>query len=328
MLKGAGTLLLMALLTAFQAIAGERDTAADLPLGDRHVSPEPRPGHVFACRHTFNSGADIIGGWLHGDTWTPDGKPTVSGQLMWPFALFHLEFDRDAMIVTSNGLPIDVPTGSFPMASDDPARFFDLEPYAIQARRLRFAIPRAPFPAEAPNCLPGGMIGFTITGVAFYGALDEGGRDAQAHHVLDGCGGRPQREGHYHYYGASPCLPGSDGNVLVGWALDGFPILGMRDATGRVLTNADLDACHGRREYVQIGVMIYGYAYRLTREFPYTLGCFTGDVSGATLHAIRLGIGGSPQPVQQSGVVATGAATSTAAATGHTYPQQPYNYVP
>ena len=39
--------------------------------------------------------------------------------------------------------------------------------------------------------------------------------------------------GQYHYHSASPCLPGARENALVGWALDGYPILGMRDAQAR-----------------------------------------------------------------------------------------------
>lgn len=279
-------------------------------------------GHVFACRHTFDTeSTEIVGGWLHGDTWAPGDKPIISGQLMWPFALFHLEFDRDAIIVTSNGLPIDEPTGEFPMESDDPDRLFDMHPYSIQPQRLKFAIPRAPFPVDRPKCLPSGMIGFTITGVAFYSALDSSGRDAAAHELLDGCGGRPQRDGHYHYYGASPCLPGSGENVLVGWALDGFPILGMRDSTGHLVTNADLDACHGRREYVEVGTMTYGYTYRLTREFPYTVGCFKGDVPASTPYAIRQGLGALPGPVDLRASVAPTMSRSTAKIGEQIYPQ-------
>lgn len=321
MLRGAGRILLIAAIGVSSAFAGDTDFV-DLPLGDGAVSLEPAAGHVFACRRAFDpQGQDLGVGWVHADDWTPSQKPIVSGRSMWPLALFHLAFDGESVVVDSNGLPIDVPTGAFPMDADDADWIFDPAPYAILPQRLHFEIPRAPFPADRPGCLPAGMIGFTITGVAFYSAIDSRGRDAAAHELLDFCSGRPTRQGHYHYYGASPCLPGSDRNALVGWALDGFPIMGLRDASGRLLTNSELDECHGRREFVQIGPLIYGYAYRLTREFPYTLGCFRGAVRNGTLHAIRSGLGPRPQPVQQSGSVLPTVSTSTAHVTDDTHPQ-------
>jgi len=139
------------------------------------------------------------------------------------------------------------------------------------------------------------MIAITTTGVAIYSALDDAGRDAAAHEIQDVCDGHPQGKGQYHYHSASPCLPGAESNRVVGWALDGYPILGMQDANGKRLTDADLDACHGRTETVQVGDRTYDYAYRLTREYPYTLGCFHGEVQRSTRRAIRQAMGPPPQ---------------------------------
>ncbi len=72
----------------------------------------------------------------------------------------------------------------------------------------------------------------------------------------------------------------------MGWALDGYPILGLKDAQGRWRTSADLDACHGRAEPVQVNGHLFHYAYRFTREYPYTLGCFTGDLLAGTQQSI------------------------------------------
>jgi hypothetical protein len=77
--------------------------------------------------------------------------------------------------------------------------------------------------------------------------------------------------------------------------LDGYPILGMRDVQGKRLTNTDLDACHGRAETVAVGGRTYAYAYRLTREYPYTLGCFVGEVQRRTLQDIRRSMGPPPR---------------------------------
>jgi hypothetical protein len=123
-----------------------------------------------------------------------------------------------------------------------------------------------------------GMIGVALNGVAIFNALDAGGRDAVAHEVQDACSGHPQMSGEYHYHGPSACLPNESGNeVLIGYALDGFGIYSLYDANGRELTNADLDDCHGRVSEVEWdGKRAVMFHYVLTREYPYTVGCFRG----------------------------------------------------
>ncbi len=63
---------------------------------------------------------------------------------------------------------------------------------------------------------------------------------------------------------AAPLRPTTAHSLPVGDAPDGYPILGMRDADGALITNADLDACHGRHENVTVDGRSYDYAYRLT----------------------------------------------------------------
>ena len=51
----------------------------------------------------------------------------------------------------------------------------------------------------------------------------------------------------------------------------------MYDDKGKELTNADLDECHGRvSRVVWDGKEASMYHYVLTREYPYTVGCFRG----------------------------------------------------
>jgi len=96
--------------------------------------------------------------------------------------------------------------------------------------------------------------------------------------VQDLCNGYPQMRGRYHYHGPSPCLPNETANeTLIGYAIDGFGIYRMYDAHGRQLTDADLDACHGRTSKVTWnGARRRIYHYVMTREYPYTVGCFRG----------------------------------------------------
>jgi len=263
-----------------------------LPLGDGHVSDHPAAGNVFACATTFRTAAARhAGDWIQGDTWDPSRKPHVAGRVTWPEASFTATLTGAVIAIRDNGLPVGEPTGIFPIASSDPAYRYDTNPNAIAPQDLSFDIPARPARAPTPACLPMGMIGFTTTGVAIYSALDDAGRDAAAHEVQDACDGHPQGKGQYHYHSASPCLPGADGSADVGFALDGYPILGMRGADGALLTNEDLDACHGRAESVTVDGRHFDYAYRMTREYPYTLGCFTGLVQPATRQAIRREMG-------------------------------------
>lgn len=280
----------LAALAVRPALAHE--ASVELPVGDGHVTDHPQAGNVYACRMNFRGGgARHTGDWFHGDTWNPAEKPHVKGEVYWPQASISMKASGDDMEVQSNGLPVKEPTGKFPISPSDPAYQYDTNPNAVKEQSLSFSIPLYPVEASEPSCLGMGMIGFTVTGVALYNALDDAGRDAAAHEVQDICDGHPQGRGQYHYHSSSPCLPGATENKLVGWALDGYPIFGMKDASGKLITNADLDACHGRAEKITIDGRAYDYAYRLTREYPYTLGCYHGQLRRETLRAIHQGMG-------------------------------------
>jgi hypothetical protein len=279
------------LLTGF--LSGLSVVQADeLPVGDGKVTDHAVAGNVYACETTFRGGgAQHTGPWFHGDTWDPDAKPHVKGRVMWPQAVFAVMPSGARLAISGNGLPVGQPTGVFPIGRDDPVYRYDTNPNAIATLNLSFTFPATPQRAATPGCLPMGMIGFTVTGVALYNALDAAGRDAAAHEVQDLCDGHPQGRGQYHYHSSSPCLPGAEGDGVIGWGLDGYPILGMGDGRGGLLSNADLDACHGRAETVSVDGRRYDYAYRLTREYPYVMGCFAGVVPDGTQQAIRRGMG-------------------------------------
>ncbi|GGM22098.1 YHYH protein [Deinococcus aerophilus] len=283
------------LLTCAQAHGGATTSStsvSELPVGDGHVTDTPQVGNVYSCSTTFRTGgARHVGDWFHGETWNPLEKPHVQGEVFWPEAWLKLSATQTLLNVQGNGLPVNQPTGSFPIARTDPVYAYDTNPNPITQVDLNFDIPLEPVRAAQPGCLGLGMIGFTLTGVAFYNALDDAGNDAAAHEVQDLCNGHPQGKGQYHYHSSSPCLPGADSNAVVGWALDGYPILGMRDAGGTLLTNAALDACHGRAESVNVDGRTYDYAYRLTPEYPYLLGCYTGEVRSETTRDIRSSLG-------------------------------------
>ena len=239
----------------------------------------------MACRMGpgRGGGAQHAGRWIHGDTWDLTEKTHVRGKVMWPEAQFAITETRGRarrLAPHQGQWPAgEDPTGTFPVSPDDPAFQIDRNPNSIEAQNIVLTLPAEPRAlASAPSCVPMGMIGVALNGVAIFNALDDGGRDAVAHEVQDLCNGHPQMRGEYHYHGPSPCLPGETGDEkLIGYALDGFGIYSIYDANGTELTDADLDACHGRVSPVMWnGKREAIYHYVLTREYPYTIGCFSG----------------------------------------------------
>ena len=64
---------------------------------------------------------------------------------------------------------------------------------------------------------------------------------------------------------------------MLGYAIDGFGIYGPRGQDGKMLTNKNLDECHGTTSKVWWdGKYVKMYHYVLTAQFPYSIGCFRG----------------------------------------------------
>jgi hypothetical protein len=256
-------------------------SALALPLGDGHVGSAPQEGWVDSCITQFPpaGGASREGPWIHGATWDATAKIAVRGAVRWPQASYSAQISGGQRVISTNDLPVGFTTGIFPIQAADPAFAYDRNPNTIRAQSVRFALPIQPAAASVPGCLGLGPIGVLTDGVLLYNGLDAEGRDAVAHELQDSCGGHPDMRGEYHYHEVSPCLlqKASGTSTLVGYALDGFGIYVERDASGALLTDADLDACHGRTSMVTWdGRQVSVYHYVATEEYPYTVGCFRG----------------------------------------------------
>lgn len=253
-----------------------------IPLGDGKVTTSPRVGYVYACQTTFGGGGSAGSSpWISGASWDFTAKPTVQGSVTWPNAHVTIARQGAQRVVTANNLPLH-PTGTFPIQRTDPAYKYDGNPNSILAQTILLTLPADPTAAASPSCVPQGMIGFTTSGAALYNALDAAGRDAAAHEVQDACSGHPQMSGQYHYHSLSTCIADSAGSAgrhsdLVAYALDGYGIYGMHGESGELLSNSDLDACHGHTHaIVWDGQTVVMYHYHMTREYPYSVGCFHG----------------------------------------------------
>ena len=284
------TLCVLAALGGGAFAAGSKQ----LPLGDGKISAGPRAGYVYSCGTGGGAGGAFADGpWIHGATFDLDAKTSVQGAVSWPAHRLTITVAGGAIHITTNDLPSHT-TGSFPIASGDPAYLYDRNPNSIRAQAFDVKLPLSPKAAASPSCLPGGPIGVLLSGAYLFDALDGEGRDAVAHEVQDHCAGHPQQGGAYHYHDLSPCVysgPPGRQSSLVGYALDGYPIYGPLGAGGKVLSNSDLDACHGTTGPVILrGKKVTIYHYVATAEYPYTLGCFRGT----PVHAG--GVVGGPPP--------------------------------
>lgn len=278
-LTGLIALDALSIAVALSAGSGNAIDLARLPLGDGKVSDAPQRGYVYACSQPVsNLGAFRQGPWIRGDkSFDLTAKAVVDGSVSYA-SVFNQTLETTALRLTGNGLPSH-PTGIYPIAATDDAYQFDRNPNRVRELTLDYRLPANPVIAARPSCLPGGAIGVMLSGAVLYNALDAGGRDALAHETQDACHGHPDPRGVYHYHSRSPCVEDrpSGQPTLLGYALDGYGIYSAYDTDGQPLTNADLDACHGRTSEVEWrGQRVKTYHYVATLEYPYTLGCFTG----------------------------------------------------
>lgn len=252
-----------------------------LPVGDgKYVTSGAKKGYVYACSQYAQNlandpgGADVRGPWFTSNNTEYDisKKVHVAGEVDWMGA-FSNTVSGNTRTIVSNDLPLDHPTGTFPIAASDPAYSYDRNPNNISAQSLTYALRAKPSYGN-PNCA-GGQVGVMLTGVALFSAFDAGGRDAGAWEVQDDCGGHPQSSGEYHYHTLSSCIEDTSVHDVIGFALDGFPITGPKVGTGNILTTDDLDECHGITSQITLdGKDVTMYHYVMTQDFPYSISCY------------------------------------------------------
>ena len=266
-------------LATGDAASGKVSLAA-LPLDDYYYTTGPKVGWIYTCQQNFGGqGPSTNGPWIDAAANSFDllTKSVVEGAVSWA-SHFSAKVSGATRNVTGNGLPSHA-TGIYPISASDPAHQYDMNPNSIASQSIADAIPANPKVAATASCANMGPIGVMLTGAQLYNALDALGRDAVAHEVLDKCSGHPDQSGTYHYHSLSSCMkdPGTGHSNLLGYALDGFGIYGVRGTNGKALTDASLDACHGHTHaIVWNGKTVTMYHYHMTYEYPYSIGCFRG----------------------------------------------------
>ncbi len=257
--------------------------SSKLPLGDGNVSTSPRKGYVYSCTTSFRGGgAEHAGPWINSakKTWNLKTKVAVQGSVYWPKAQYTMIVKDGTRTLTTNDLPEGYPTGTFPIASTDPAFQYDSNPNHIGTQSVTYKLPGSPTKAAQPSCTGLGAIGVLSDGVLLFNGLDAAGRDAVAHETQDKCNGHPDGQEEYHYHNVPSCIRSraKSSSTLVGYAIDGYGIYVERDSKGSLPTNSDLDVCHGRTSTVMWnGKKTKIYHYDATLEYPYTVGCYHGE---------------------------------------------------
>jgi hypothetical protein len=259
--------------------------------------------------NTFE-GFNITGGfyttpgtpWINGQDVIVSDIPYVEGEVDWA-SEFKTWVDNGVRYFTGNGLP-NHPTGAFPLtpssqpaypyyaALPDPfgvypnAAYLPIEPYD-----LYMEVPANPIYSNTPTAISELTIAIaTQTGATFHVnlALTNDPNpyvDPIAGLPMDQCWGHPVMMA-YHYHGYSwKCFPNqgdeNEHSPLFGYALDGFGVFGPRGDEGKLLTNEDLDECHGHISKIDWdGILSDKYHYHLNNEYPYGPGCFRGTQIG------------------------------------------------
>ncbi len=214
-------------------------------------------------------------------------------------SVFSMTTDANYRYFKGNGLPT-TPMGIFPVQSGTAAYPYysalpgGTDPRTGQDYSSAAAISISPYDLTSTlplnpvvtgfNPINSLIVGITLTGAVWHAeyANDSSGNWYSPINAVptDQCFGHPYSQ-QYHYHAYSwKCFPnqGSSGaSPLFGYALDGFGIYGPRGEDGQMITNAQLDQCHGHVAPVEWNGKVQAiYHYHLNREYPYSVGCFRG----------------------------------------------------
>ncbi len=217
-----------------------------------------------------------------------------------------VECSGDNVVVRSNGIT------NF--------EFVRSTPHDLEEKNYVWRIPRNPQEASDKKQVPLlGPIGIALNGLPLFGPNESsrhGTGDPYLDGLLDFCGGHTGPGGTYHFHIIPKCLFDKiEGKVslVVGYAFDGYPILGPYECTDASCTNikkvrsswqkvnsdrnvwtgnayqarsGDLDRCNGMKRPDG------SYAYYATEKFPYLLACYHGVA--AFNHDVARSGGGRP----------------------------------
>jgi len=165
---------------------------------------------------------------------------------------------------------------------DAPHSGMVVNPNMIGSQNFKFYIPLNPTVTSIVASTPLGPIGVSLSGVPFFNQYAGPNNQPLDNEIatFDSYYGHPQQTGQYHYHWEPVYLTMADNSILVGYAMDGFPIYGPTNQTdGNYPT--DLDEINGHT-HVTDEYPDGTYHYHATSTVPYLIGGYKGTVGTAS----------------------------------------------
>lgn len=138
-----------------------------------------------------------------------------------------------------------------------------------------WSIPLQPAYAATPlstkTNLMKGAVAVAVNGIPIFNALNNRGEDSYKIGELDNWGGHCGRGDDYHYHAAPMHLSTLNGLKPIAFAVDGFPVYGLKEPDGASMIA--LDSCHGHNGTNG------QYHYHGTTDYPYVIGALKGKVT-------------------------------------------------
>jgi hypothetical protein len=219
-------------------------------------------------------------------------------------SLFSISNDENYRYFKGNGIPstrmgifpvkrgtrayphyADAPGGHDPKSGIPGYDYSSAAAIGISPYNLDIIVPKNPIYSDTPQPINSLIIGVTLTGTVWHAEIANASQDSWYNPIsilpIDECFGHPYSE-QYHLHAYSwKCLEDRQCGpfLLLGYALDGYGIYGPYDKNGKIITNAQLDECHGLvSEVLWEGKLTNIYHYVLNNEYPYSIGAFRGIV--------------------------------------------------
>lgn len=153
-----------------------------------------------------------------------------------------------------------------------------VNPNKISAQNNTITMPLSPTVNTTTTASSMGPIGINVLGVVLYNnAAAPGDSLTTELATMDRGYGHPTNTGSYHNH-TEPCKITNNDSNLVGVMMDGFPLIGQKDADGT--TPTDLDAAHGHSTKALSAALIAAgaptYHYHVTATDPYIISVFRG----------------------------------------------------
>jgi hypothetical protein len=152
---------------------------------------------------------------------------------------------------------------------------FKKNPNVIATQTLTFKIPINPAVASSHKATALGPIGVALNGVAFYNQYAGPNNQVLTTEIasFDKYYGHPTGTSQYHYHVEPLYLTTvkSTKSGLIGFLMDGFPVYGPTEESGKAVANADLDVYHGHT-HITVDFPKGTYHYHFTADAPYLNG--------------------------------------------------------